>query len=366
MKPWNTWESQGCKSAETFHLSGGEKQKVALAGILAMRPSILLLDEPLASLDPASAQETLALVRQMVDEGMTVLMVEHRVEDVLGMRPDRVLYMEGGRSRYLGPVEGLGKVVDYHEIKLPAREVIERAKELTPPDEVRFFPAMFPSSTGSAAPGSEPDSEVKPGSHQALVRFERVCFTYGNGQGSTGEANVLDGINLEIRRGDVMAILGPNGAGKTTLVKHAIGLLKPKSGRVLVNGKDTRQLRVARSPEPWDMFSKAPAICCLLRPCDEELAFGPTNLGTAPADVIQKEVQEAIEIVNLSVRENDPPLALSFGQQKAGQHRGHPGDALAHPGDGRADRRAGLQELYELYGRHSATAKLRSHPVHHA
>src|SRR5512135_1920267 len=71
------------RDRETFHLSGGEKQKVALAGVLAMRPDILLLDEPLASLDPASAQEALALVRQLSDKGMTVILVEHRVEDVI-------------------------------------------------------------------------------------------------------------------------------------------------------------------------------------------------------------------------------------------------------------------------------------------
>ena len=71
------------RDRETFNLSGGEKQKVALAGVLAMRPSVLLLDEPLASLDPASALETLEMVRRLVDEGLTVLMVEHRVEDVL-------------------------------------------------------------------------------------------------------------------------------------------------------------------------------------------------------------------------------------------------------------------------------------------
>ncbi len=305
----------GLHERETFHLSGGEKQKVALAGILVMHPSILLLDEPLASLDPASSQDTLALVRQMVDEGMTVLMVEHRVEDVLGMRPDRVLYMEGGRSRYLGSVEGLGKVVDYREIKLPAREIIERAKELPPPDEVRFFPAMFQGPSGTAGSGSEPNSEVKPGSHEALVRFEKVCFTYGDGGGSTGEANVLDGIDLEIQRGDVVAILGPNGAGKTTLVKHAIGLLKPKSGRVLVNGNDTRQLSVAQIARTLGYVFQSPSHMLFAPTVNEELAFGPTNLGH-PVDVIQKEVQEAIEIVNLSGRENDPPLALSFGQQK--------------------------------------------------
>src|SRR5512136_1773714 len=82
------------RDRETFNLSGGEKQKVALAGVLAMKPSLLLLDEPLASLDPASAQETLAIVRQLANDGLTVLMIEHRVEDVLGIRPDRVLYMQ--------------------------------------------------------------------------------------------------------------------------------------------------------------------------------------------------------------------------------------------------------------------------------
>src|SRR3990172_2889026 len=92
---------------ETFNLSGGEKQKVALAGVLAMRPSILLLDEPLASLDPASALDTLDTVRALADEGMTVLMIEHRVEDVLRIRPDRVMFMSEGRIRYLGNLAGL-------------------------------------------------------------------------------------------------------------------------------------------------------------------------------------------------------------------------------------------------------------------
>jgi energy-coupling factor transporter ATP-binding protein EcfA2 len=92
---------------ETFNLSGGEKQKVALAGVLAMRPGILLLDEPLASLDPASAQDTLDAVRALADQGMTVLMVEHRVEDVLRIRPERVMFMSEGKIRYLGKLDGL-------------------------------------------------------------------------------------------------------------------------------------------------------------------------------------------------------------------------------------------------------------------
>ncbi|NIV29480.1 MAG: ATP-binding cassette domain-containing protein, partial [Anaerolineae bacterium] len=82
------------RERETHFLSGGEKQKVALAGVLAMEPTLLLLDEPLASLDPASAQDALEMVRGLVDGGMSVLIVEHRVEDVMRINPDRVLYME--------------------------------------------------------------------------------------------------------------------------------------------------------------------------------------------------------------------------------------------------------------------------------
>src|SRR5258706_2132697 len=81
------------RERETFTLSGGEKQKVALAGVLAMRPSILLLDEPLASLDPASAQDALDTARFLADQGMTILMVEHRVEDVLRIKPERGMFV---------------------------------------------------------------------------------------------------------------------------------------------------------------------------------------------------------------------------------------------------------------------------------
>ncbi len=281
------------RERETFNLSGGEKQKVALAGILAMRPSILLLDEPLASLDPASAQETLAIVRRMVDEGMTVLMVEHRVEDVLSMRPDRVLFLEEGQTRYLGDVDGLARVVNYHEIKLPTPMILERAAADPPPPEVRFSPAG-----GAVVPDAPP-----------LVRFEAVSFGYERGR------SVLQEIDLEIHRGEVIAILGPNGAGKTTLVKHAIGLLKPRHGCVLVNGVDTRQASVAQIASTLGYVFQSPSHMLFAPTVYEELAFGPTNLRHEP-EQIEKEVQEAIEIVNLKGREKDPPLALSFGQQK--------------------------------------------------
>ena len=281
------------RNRDTFSLSGGEKQKVALAGVLAMRPSILLLDEPLASLDPASAQDTLDTVRLLADQGMTVLMVEHRVEDVLRIRPDRVLFLSEGRIRYLGDIEGLYKSVNYREVKLPAERVMEFAKWAPAPAQMKILPSV-------TANGAE---------KEALVKFEDVAFGYES------EREILHGINLEIKRGDVIAVLGPNGAGKTTFVKHAIGLLKPKSGRVLVAGRDTREASVAQIASTLGYVFQSPSHMLFAPTVHDELAFGPTNLKHSK-DQIEKEVKEALQIVNLSENEQDPPLALSFGQQK--------------------------------------------------
>jgi energy-coupling factor transporter ATP-binding protein EcfA2 len=276
---------------ETHNLSGGEKQKVALAGVLAMRPKMLLLDEPLASLDPASAQETLALLRQLVDEGMTVLIVEHRVEDVLKIKPDRVMLMMDGVVTYLGPTEGLESAVDYHEVKLPARMSLRMAAQ----DPA---PKIEPIHLAGTSEEEEP-----------LVRFEDVGFAYEGG------VEVLHDVTLDIHRGDVIAVLGPNGAGKTTLVKHAIGLLKPKSGRVWVEGRETSELSVAEIANTLGYVFQSPSHMLFAPTVKEELSFGPKNLGHRLED-IEKEVREAIEIVNLSGLEEYPPLALSFGQQK--------------------------------------------------
>jgi energy-coupling factor transport system ATP-binding protein len=281
------------RDRDTFSLSGGEKQKVALAGVLAMRPRILLLDEPLASLDPASAVESLEMVRKLADEGMTVLMVEHRVEDVLRIHPERVMFMRQGEVRYLGPMSGLSNTVDYHEVKLPAKDIVLRARSDEAPQPLSLLPG-----TEAALSGASP-----------LVKFENVSFGY------EPEAQVLQGINLEIREGDVIAVLGANGAGKTTLVKHAIGLLKPKAGRVLVNGRDTRDASVAEIASTLGYVFQSPSHMLFAPTVHEELEFGPTNLRHAKAE-IEKEVREALTIVNLTDREQDPPLAMSFGQQK--------------------------------------------------
>jgi energy-coupling factor transporter ATP-binding protein EcfA2 len=277
------------RDRETFSLSGGEKQKVALAGILIARPQILLLDEPLASLDPVSAREALQLFRRLADEGIAVIIVEHRVDDVFAISPEEVLYLDEGRLAYAGDTKGLLQVVDYRRIKLPAEIVLARARKDPPPS----FKPVTPSS-----------------SREPIVSFNNVSFRYAE-----SSPFVLNKINLSIYPGDIIAILGPNGAGKTTLVKHTLGLLKPTEGKVCLEGRDTKKISVAQAAHTVGYVFQSPSQMLFADTVRQELSFGPRNLRMAP-DEITGNVEWAIKSVNLVEEMETPPLALSFGQQK--------------------------------------------------
>ena len=279
------------RDRQTFNLSGGEKQKVALAGLLAMNPSILLLDEPLASLDPASAYEALEAFRSLADEGKTVVLIEHRVEDAIAARPDRLLYMEAGQVKYLGPIDDLPVEINHREVKLPAEWVVKRVLQSGEKiDKPEFAPNTV---TGDP-----------------LVVFENVDFRY-----SDETPLILQNVNLTVRHGDLIAVLGPNGAGKSTLVKHAIGLLKPTAGRVLVDGKDTRSMSIAQIARILGYVFQSPTHMLYAPTVREELEFGPKNL-EFKKDVMEKAVADSLSTVNLKGLEEYPPLGLSFGQQK--------------------------------------------------
>lgn len=279
------------RDRETFNLSGGEKQKVALAGLLAMNPSILLLDEPLASLDPVSAYEALEAFRSLADEGKTVVLIEHRVEDAIAARPDRLLYMEAGQVKYLGPIENLPVEINHREVKLPAEWVVKRVRQSGEKiDKPEFTPNVLQG--------------------DPLVVFEDVDFRY-----SDETPLVLKDVNLTVRHGDLIAVLGPNGSGKSTLVKHAIGLLKPTRGRVLVDGKDTRTLSVAQIARMLGFVFQSPTHMLYAPTVREELEFGPKNLGFKKEEM-DLAVAESLATVNLKGLEEYPPLGLSFGQQK--------------------------------------------------
>src|SRR5438876_1672497 len=280
---------------ETAWLSGGEQQLLAMAGTLMMRPRLFVIDEPLANLDPATASRLLGILRDLADEGHAVVIVEHRVEEALELRPDRVLYLGGGRAGYLGDVDGFLRVADPEAVKLPFPVVLER---------FRADPAGAVNGSVLTAPSAADPGEPR------LV-YERVAV-------DLGERRVLDDVSATFRSREIVAVLGPNGSGKTTMLRAAMRLVEPVAGRVMVDGQAARSRTTAELATVFGYVFQSPSQMLFARTVREELQFGPRNL-RRPADQLDGIVDDVLRRTSLDVLEDireRPPLTLSFGQQK--------------------------------------------------
>jgi energy-coupling factor transporter ATP-binding protein EcfA2 len=285
---------------ETAALSGGERQLVAAAGILMMRPRLYVVDEPLANLDPATAARLLALLRSLADEGHAVVIVEHRVEEALELQPDRVLYLDDGRPRYLGDVGGFLAVADPEAVKLPFEVILERAR----------LSAAATRATATAAP-TAPDSTAPGEESVPRLQYRDVWAGYG-------ERVVLRGVDATFGRRETVAVLGPNGSGKTTLFRTAMRLMEASAGEILVDGRSIRERTVPDLATVFGYVFQSPSQMLFARTVREELVFGPRNLGRDPAgrDDLVADVLRRTSLDDLEDITERPPLTLSFGQQK--------------------------------------------------
>ena len=281
----------------TDQLSGGESQQVAIAGALMLEPRVIVLDEPLANLDPLAAQRLLRLVRDLAEAGTAVVLVEHRVEDALEARPDRVLYLDGGEQRYLGSLEGFFAVADPAAVKLPFEVTLARIRARGPRE----------SRTLDSGRRHQPDDAGVP----ARLEWRGVSAGY---DGRT----VLRGVSSALGRHETVAVLGPNGSGKTTLFKSAIGLVPRMAGDVYVDGTSIAGRSVADLAGTFGYVFQNPSQMLFARNVREELLFGPRNLGRDAARFGEL-AATALRRVRLESEPDildRPPLTLSFGQQK--------------------------------------------------
>ena len=285
---------------ETFALSGGERQLLAVGGILMLRPTLYVVDEPLANLDPATAGRLLGILRALADDGAAIVIVEHRVEEVLDLTPDRVLYLDSGISQYLGPVDGFLRIADPRAVKLPFDVVLDRAREDARSNAAEAAPADAAESTGGIHDDGPP-----------RLAFRDVHAGYG-------DRPVLRGINASFRRRETVAVLGPNGSGKTTLFRTAMRLLEPTSGTIEVDGSPIATKTVSQLATVFGYVFQSPSQMLFARTVREELAFGPRNLGRDPAtfDTIIDEALGRTALADLEGIRERAPLTLSFGQQK--------------------------------------------------
>jgi energy-coupling factor transport system ATP-binding protein len=291
----------GLAGRETSALSGGERQLVAAAGILMMRPRLYVVDEPLANLDPATASRLLLLLRDLADEGNAVVIVEHRVEEALELEPDRVLYLDEGRERFLGPTAGFLAIADPDAVKLPFEVVLDRIRAAhDDPVEAREGTAAEPARTDARGPDEAPRLE------------------YRDVRAGYGEHEVLRGINATFGRREVVAVLGPNGSGKTTLFRTAMRLLEATSGSIHVDGQPITTRTVPQLATVFGYVFQSPSQMLFARTVREELLFGPRNLGRNPA-TFETIIDDALRRTSLDHLEDirdRAPLTLSFGQQK--------------------------------------------------
>jgi energy-coupling factor transport system ATP-binding protein len=278
-------------------LSGGQRQQVAAAGILVMRPSIFLFDEPFANLDARAVDELETLIHHLRAEGYTVIIVEHRVEETLRLNPDKVLLMEEGRQIFFGAVQDFLEIADPAQVKLPITATL---RKLDDPAQVQSA-LITPVVTRQSDSGSigEP-----------VLTFERVGYRYS---GTTED--VLHDVSLQVRRGETIALLGPNGSGKTTLVKQALGLLRPTRGTVRLYGEDIRKLSVAQLAARIGYVFQSPSAMLFAPTVRKEISFGPENLKFDKRR-LQASVEQSEQALNIAQFDKRSPFSLSFGQQK--------------------------------------------------
>lgn len=290
---------------DTSALSGGERQLVAVAGSLMLRPGLLVVDEPLANLDPETAGHLLGLLRELAAAGNAVVLVEHRVEEALEARPDRVLYLEEGRMRYLGPVDGFLAIADPDAVKLPFEVILSRVRAASASRvETEASPAMRPDGQRAEPP--------------VAVDAAPPRLAYRAVSARLGDREILHDVDAALGVRETVAVLGPNGAGKTTLFRAAMGLLPVSAGEVLVDGAPIVGRTVSDLATVFGYVFQSPSQMLFSRTVREEVLFGPRNLkfDQASFDALLSDVLTRTSLIDLEDINDRPPLTLSFGQQK--------------------------------------------------
>ncbi|MDY6965541.1 MAG: energy-coupling factor transporter ATPase [Halobacteriota archaeon] len=287
-------------------LSGGEKQKVAIASVLALHPKILILDEPTSQLDPKGTEEVLSLVQRLNDElGLTVILVEHRMERVIHW-VDRLIIMNGGRICIDGdPGEVLTDGIPPIGIGLPP--IIELARGLKidkTPLSVKegriILKELF--KDADASKFVLKDEKIY---GNEIVKVKDLSHAYG-------DIPALAGVNLSISEGEFVAIMGRNGSGKTTLAKHFNGLLKPAKGDVTICGVNTKKATVAELARTVGYLFQNPNNHLFADTVKDEILFTLKTLGIDE----KKRADEVIERFDLTRYMNEYPRFLSGGEKE--------------------------------------------------
>lgn len=298
-------------------LSGGQKQRVSLAGVMVDQVKILLFDEPLANLDPATGKQAIELIDEIQKKtDTTVLIIEHRLEDVLWRNVDRIVLVNGGTILAdLRPDELLsGSLLAENGIREPLYITALRyaGVDITPDKHPAHVDSLVLDDTDTQKlrdwftarprPAAQPEREP-------LLEVKGLSFGYQKGQ------QTLRDVNFSIGKGEMVSIVGRNGAGKSTLSKLICGFETPDAGEIFLNGKPLAEENIRRRAQHIGYVMQNPNQMISKTMIYEEVALGLQRSGLTEEQIREK-VEATLRVCGLYPFRNWPISALSFGQKK--------------------------------------------------
>jgi len=326
----------GHRLDSTNSLSGGQKQRICIASMLAMMPEILAMDEPVSQMDPVGTQDVLNTVRELNRKlKITILLVEHRLHE-LAPFADRVVIMDDGKIIFDQPAsKAFDNLEIFHRLGLRVPEPVElchrlgiRASPLSVREALAVLnkknfkenmktPQFFsnPKEDTEALPKAR---AVSPGNNDPIENndsvdsVDSVISIRDMWSGYEKNRMVLKGINLEIRKGERVAVMGTNGSGKSTLLLNLAAMLKPYKGSVKVFGEDTRSRNPYSFAGRVGFVFQNPDLMLFCDSAEEEARFGPVQLKYKNIEERARTSLEAMSILNLK---QDLPQSLSRGQR---------------------------------------------------
>lgn len=293
-----------------FDLSGGQTQRVAIASILVLHPEVIILDEPTSQLDPAGSDEVFKAVERLTEEGITVIMIEQKI-DKIAEYSDRMILLDDGKLIADGtPDEVLSREdLDAYGIIPPASVRISKA--LGYKDGQGLYPATADKAVKLLSGKIQFKQHIeddKTTQSSERISVQNLSFHYHEG------LDILHDFSLSLD-GRTTAIIGQNGAGKTTLAKLLKGLLKPSEGKIILDGNDISSSTAASLAgsigyvfqNPDDQIFKPKVI--------DEVMFGPLNIGMDDKDA-KESAMEALSMVNLASASERNPYDLDLHERK--------------------------------------------------
>jgi len=319
----------GLEERKPKELSGGQKQRVALAAGLTMLPEVLILDEPTSQLDPIGTTEVFDVIKQLANtEDMTILITSHKTDEIARLA-SKVLVLSEGRVMALGTPKDIFaqiELLDSVGVNPPAVTVLaaKMAKKIPGFQEklkrIGGIPLTLDESYSMLkelldegflqVEWTEPPP-TPPMSDETVLEVENVTYVYP----ARIPVTALRGINLKIKRGEIVAIVGQNGSGKTTLVKHFLGLLEATEGVTKVEGEDVSELTTGSIAKSIALILQNPDYQLFCISVQKELEFGLRNLGL-PEDEIARRVEESLKEAGLEDVRDIFPFRLSFGDRR--------------------------------------------------